>query len=344
MQSKKSQVSEQFNWIFAIVAGGIILIFFIFVIGQLKTTSEIKLSTKVLQNFDAILAGSSVTPNSLNVVDSSKLLKFDITCDTDGYSDLRILQSRAKSLDLSQKFIFSPSIVTGKKLYLYVLPISNPFIIGNAILLSGDNVLFVENLKSETDVHLDNLFKQFPDNISKQRSPIFDKNVLSFDKIVVLSKNPAPDLTDRDDLKGAKNLVKKEVLWIELSFSDVDAKHAKVYYKTDKEKVFRDPESINLPSNEFALFLAYSKNLDFYKCNLRKINLKVKILSKVFLEKVNLYEETVTNDQCLLDYDSATDVLNNIISATNVFSIEDEVEKLKEINHNLLLKSCPLIY
>ena len=344
MRCKRAQVSEQFNWLFAIVAGSIILIFFLFVIGQLKATSDIKLSTKVLQNFDAILAGSSVAPNSLNIIDSSKLLAFDISCDSDGYSDLRILKSRAKSLDLSQKFIYSPFVAEGSRLYLYVVPITNPFNIGNALLLTGDNVIFVEYLTQNSDLQLDEFFKLLPDNISKMRSVAFDKNLKSFDKIVIISKEDPVDFDNREAINGVKNLLKKDVTWIKVKFADKDVQHASVYTKSEKARKFSDAVELNVPSNDFALFLTFSKNPEFYKCNLRKINIKVKTISRIFLKKVQLLSSNVDSNDCKLDYAEAEDILNKIISSRDIFGISDQIEYLKEINHNLLLKSCPLIY
>lgn len=341
--SKKAQVADQFNWIFAIIAGGIILLFFLFVIAQVRATADAKLAVTVLNNFDAILTGASVTSNSLNIIDSTKLLEFDVSCESDGLSILNLEGSTAE-IDLSQRMLYSPYISTGQRLYLYVVPIERPFDLGNAMLLASDSILFAV-YNSDGIPGLDEFYDVLPENISKEKISQFTRDHKSYDKIVVYSTKAAPKMSGRsDEIYGADSLSKKEVVWIKLTFEDVEAKRAEVFYKSKKKSVFEYMGDTHLPSNEFAMFLGFSKDLEFYQCNFNKINSKLRVVSKIYLERVRILINTVTKANCASKYLDAEDILIRISESESSYGESDLVETLENINHGLLLNSCPLVY
>lgn len=343
MFSKKGQVTEQFNWVFAIIAGSIILLFFLFVIGQIKVSSDAKLAVTVLNNFDAILTGSSVTANSLNVIDSSKLLAFDISCEKDGFSELTLVGSNSR-ISLNQRLLYSPLTTSGQRFYLYVAPVERPFNLGNAMLLTGDNVLFAI-YNTDSSEGLNDIYSLFPENISAELVTMFTNNHKSYDKIVVLSDSRAPDFSNSyDSVHGEGILRKKNVMWIDLDFVGTRATVANVYEKEAKDKLLKPSGKVDLFSNEFALFLSFSKSLDFYKCNFNKINSKMRVVAKIYLERALMLSDTVTKAGCASKYRDAIDVLEEMIKSSSSYSESDLVDSLTEINHGLLLNSCPLVY
>lgn len=343
MRNKKGQVSDQFNWIFAIIIGGVILLFFLFVLGQVKDAADMKLAVTVLNNFDAILTGSAVTPNSLNLIDSTKLLEFEVSCDGDGLSELTI-DGFSKGIDLSQRVLFSPHVATGQRLYLYVLPIERPFDLGSAMFLTGDNVFF-GTYKSSESPGLDAIYDLLPNNISKEEVGFFNNDHKAFDKLIIFSDTDAPEMSNSyNNVEGQVNIKKKDVTWIKLKFNNDQAYMATVYKKGEKDDTFNPIGTVNIPSNEFALFLAFSKDINFYECNFNKINRKLKVVANIYLERVRYLLDDVTKTNCANKYLVAEEKLEQLISSDSGYSEDDLVDSLEEVNNGLLINSCPLVY
>jgi len=58
---KKGVIEVQFNWIFILIIGAIILFFFFSIVKTQKTVSEKKISTTVRRDIRAILTGAGVS-------------------------------------------------------------------------------------------------------------------------------------------------------------------------------------------------------------------------------------------------------------------------------------------
>jgi len=71
MHSKKGVVDIQFNWIFVLISGAILLIIFTGIIINQKDISQTSIDVLVLKNLNAVLAGSEVSTGTVNVFFSS---------------------------------------------------------------------------------------------------------------------------------------------------------------------------------------------------------------------------------------------------------------------------------
>ena len=59
----------QFNWIFVLVAGTAILLFFTVVVVKQKNVSEMSTKATVLKSIEAIIIGASVGTDTTNIID-----------------------------------------------------------------------------------------------------------------------------------------------------------------------------------------------------------------------------------------------------------------------------------
>ena len=86
--SKKGQLTLSFNWIFVMVAGAVILLFFVGLIVKQKDSSEQKLNFDVVNILESILVGSTVSEQTINTIDTSGIssmeLFFECELDSDG--------------------------------------------------------------------------------------------------------------------------------------------------------------------------------------------------------------------------------------------------------------------
>ena len=70
--NKKAMIEIQFHWIFILIVGAVILLFFATMIYRQKTVSETGISADVLVNLESIISGSMISTKTLNLLDIPK--------------------------------------------------------------------------------------------------------------------------------------------------------------------------------------------------------------------------------------------------------------------------------
>ncbi|PIN68547.1 hypothetical protein COV93_09025, partial [Candidatus Woesearchaeota archaeon CG11_big_fil_rev_8_21_14_0_20_43_8] len=78
---KRGVVDLQFNWIFVLIAGAVILAIFFAVANSLKQSSDDKIDLEVSTDLKSILIGAKVSTDSSNVI---PIPSSDITIEADG--------------------------------------------------------------------------------------------------------------------------------------------------------------------------------------------------------------------------------------------------------------------
>jgi hypothetical protein len=347
--SRKAQVSEQFNWIFVVIAGGVILLFFMFVIGNVTSAADLKVKATVITNFDAILTGAQVTPNALNIIESTKSFGFDVTCDQDGLSDLSITDSSV-SIPITNKLIYAPTTVQGEQILVYTVPIRKPFYVGNILLFTDPGTLFFLHATASDDAIMDRIAKTFPSNISLVRDVFFDESFKNYNHIVVVSTKSPPILNNGvDEYFGEQVLKRKSVTWIE-----VKGTTANVYSKKDKESIFdfSKRQTTTLHGEEFVSLLAFSKDAHFYDCNYAKLENSMRSIASVYATRslfmandvrANIDAGADLKEVCAGYYDTASNQFKLIAKSNTPYS-NPQIAILEDLNRQLLLASCPLVY
>lgn len=78
-----------FHWIYIIVAGAAILLFFIGFVTRQQGAAEQQLSLSVTQKLDGIFTGAALSEQTVNVIDVPQL-EFFFTCDDEGISEYQV--------------------------------------------------------------------------------------------------------------------------------------------------------------------------------------------------------------------------------------------------------------
>ncbi|MFT4326124.1 MAG: hypothetical protein ACMXYK_01345 [Candidatus Woesearchaeota archaeon] len=333
----KAQVTEQFNWLFALIAGGFILLFFLFVGIQLKSASDARIAATVLQNFDAILTGSAANPNTLTTLDVPRSLRFDITCDFDRTSELIIPNARTR-IDVSNKLVFTPKELRGNQLFAYVLPIKMPFYIGNAVLMTDSSTIFYAyNPQERPQIHT--IFDGIPDGIPKRMSPIFEQDILrAYDKVIFIIHED--DYSTLPDLNRNVRFIEDRGNIFEVSSSGyiLVAEESAVQSGTNQL-------NLNLFSDNFVsdllIFTLFSKNMEYFECTMAKIQDKAQFVGQIYEKRTAMLYDSVDSVACKDRYQAAQPLFREVARGT---STGLTLNNLENINNQLLLRSCPLIY
>ncbi len=139
---KKAQVEITFHWIYVLIAGAVILLFFIGIVVKQKATAEENLATDVVQILESIFTGAGVSEQTKNFIDTSSLVDYSLyfSC-ADGITEYGIpsLASVQNTVDT----IFAPSALQAPQLILWSLPYQFPFKVMNFLLVTASNIKYV---------------------------------------------------------------------------------------------------------------------------------------------------------------------------------------------------------
>lgn len=159
---KKGVVEVQFNWIFILIAGAIILLFFGYLVFQIKGTAEEKTSTTVLSNLEPILTGAGVSTGTLNIVKLPNA-EIEVSCERFAIGSLRSA--------IESEVIFAPRKIKGREMLTWALEWAVPFRVTNFLYLTSPNIIYVFVYDSGNEDLKKALFEdnnEFPEEINKQ--------------------------------------------------------------------------------------------------------------------------------------------------------------------------------
>jgi hypothetical protein len=191
---RKAVVEIQFNWIFILIAGALILFLFSSIILKQKTTADSTAQTTLLKDVTSIAIGSESTTG---ITKELALSKASITF---GCNTLRIGQ---KSQPLSQMVIFSPSTVQ-TPLIVHTREWSLPFRATNVVYLSspriryiliGDNTLARQVNKSMPEKFLIDVYKDYAAFSLAQLQEDDQLRIIVFGSALEVQVKNAPSLT-----------------------------------------------------------------------------------------------------------------------------------------------------
>ncbi len=133
--SKKAQLTLTFNWIYVLIAGGIILLFFVGIVVKQKSVSETQLQGDVVRILESILTGATVSEQTKNFIDTSGLRDFtlEFVCELDsggGFRDVFShygIQGTSATIETPIEIVFAPSEIKTTELIVWSMPYDLPF-------------------------------------------------------------------------------------------------------------------------------------------------------------------------------------------------------------------------
>ena len=353
-KNKKAAIEVSFNWIFVLIAGAVILLFFISMINTQRDKSNTNIALTVKTELKSIFTGAILSDSrQLNVDIPKTTIKFSCdfsTCDDfessnnpTCYSQYEIGETGINEQTLSE-IIFAPSEVSGKKLLTWTLAWNVPFYVTNFLFITGSNVkYYFVNEGNSLD-----LFNKLPDTLNKELIPL---NSLQYEqpkgndnfKIIFFETDPST-ITISSSIISAAHKSNINALRVVRS-----SKQLEFYEFNGYDFVIKD--SVNYLTETEVYAAIFSDSADFYKCNMQKAFNRFYILSKLLkYRSEKLYNLIPDDHRCKALYNPNTNGLNNIYENSVVFSnphiqqLTSELVFLSNANYHTLENSCQLIY
>lgn len=328
----RAQISVQFNWIFVIIIGGIILMFFLTVIKSQVKTADIELAGDILRSLDTIIKSSEQKPDSTNVIRIPNV-PLNFVCEP-GLSYYNI--GSGGQNDITYDIIFSQKRLSGKTLISWTQSWDVPFRIAIFQYLTTMNARFivVDNDESNEDSIAKELYYLLPGNISKeliqQNGEVKDFNydyykIIQFEGKKLFSGN----------VKAPANLVHTITIKTEKGLDS----HGTIIFE-------EEGETVDFVKKEALLGAIFSDDSEYYECTMDKAYERLDLLMKLNEKRVSALLEAKIDTECETYYQWANNYFNNIRNSGNdVKTIYDNSKSLKSDNENLIRgPDCPLIY
>ena len=334
----KKAFEIQFNWIFILVAGAAILLFFASVIVKQKNISETSTRATVLKSIDAIITGASVTIDTTKIenIPSSEI---DVGCNRVAIGSL--------SSDVSKQYqnliLFSPSSIKGSKFIWQTAAFSVPFRAINLLYIASPQVRYIIIGSSTLAIDIN---KSMPADLKKEfyQSIPSIKNENNYKIRLIVFENI--------DMSGInlKNLEKMPDLDVTAIKVNGDNEKGTINFYQKNGDSWMSKGSSSYIQKSSLIGAVYTDTLDAYQCNMQNVFSRLNLVTKIYADRTNELIKTTSQLSCRQFYSNALAELNKISAASssfnknNVDAIVDSAKSLANINNDAKTYSCPLLY
>lgn len=324
LKQKKAAVEIQFHWIYVMLVGAALMIFFGMAIYQQQKFSKEKRERELLNSLESAMR----TVHSHGGLSE----KIEIRTNLKRYCDTNSLAIGAAAKQGSADPIFSPQKLAGTSLMLGTVEWNVGFRASNFLLMTTDEehfIIWYDDQNPESKALFEKIKKVWPEKIPYAVNQLGTSAKKT--RILVLNTNTEPP---------AANAIKLKVTASSLD----DFEKGQLHFGSSQL------DYVGLASIFGALF---SDTQSDYGCSMGNAYERLALVGEVYKAKA----ATLQSDPRLVNckdkndrnyYQSATLALTEIINFAenkDAPSIYDQAQnQLKPINIDLLKKSCPVIY
>jgi hypothetical protein len=352
---KKGQIEIQFNWMFVLIAGGLILVFFTKLVLDIKNNSDQKIALVVMNDLETIATGAGVSKGTAQMLDKPNYdiivdCGYDLSCDC----NYKIGVNNKPFMD---KRIFAPKRIVGEKMIAWTLDWSAPFRVNNYLLLTSPDVFYFL-VVNHTNPNSKALMKKFNDTLPSQ----LEYEFINITDVSTIENYNYPMvgliyLHTNINLSAAKvfeewRLSHEEVKAVVLNIDDpseFDQGNIQLYETTKNYEFVKDGSKMDFIGDESMFAAMFAGNFQNYACNVMESFERLEKVAMIYKQRAD--DLNCTGGENLLD--DSEDILGNMIDEAkeikkNVsYNYNDFYEhqfNLSSQNIQLQIKSCTTIY
>jgi len=372
MSKKRGVIEVQFNWIFILIIGGLILVFFLGVVRTQKKVAETKISVTISTDLRAILSGVEVSTQTASLID---IPKTEIEYDCLGYSVGGVAGMRPIAS-------FSPNIIKGNNLLSWTLPWSVPYRVMNFIYLTSPEVryIIVDDDDADPGSLANELNESLPENyviedgqekllmnkelitisdwVSNRDTEIIDKNhykvrliFFGTDLLDALNKDTPNELAQLGEDLTAISVLPSPGLGL-------DGHGEITFYKQGSLDEFEEDSTTYYLGKASLIAAIFAEDIESYNCNMQRAFKKFGFITDIYLKRTielkDYYYYESINPSCESTYSSAkpkledikdkTVILSEELNPTDIENIYNEISSIVNENDKAQKLSCPEIY
>lgn len=328
----KKAFEIQFFWIFVMLAGGLILLFFFSLSHRYKTVSEEKLAFSISDLLDTIITEVIQSPDT--VPNPIPIPKYGVgfSCSDVCACDMKI--GRVSYPITSDKLVFAPGLLKDLDLILWSKPFKMPFRVGNFLYITNKKVLYVfVKDDSVASAFFEDLRKSVEDKVESvfvsNANEVFESGYLYY-RFVFVGQEPG----SIDDSFASHEDVSA------VYFSDGRAfDSVKFYKKQDGVAAFEPdasaPDVFYLFSENLPLSLAavFADDHQMFSCNVKEVFKRLSVIADLHAQRIDQIKPLLKGElsKCTTVLGALPD-LNQIKSESQKLSeVFDKPESLEKI-------------
>jgi len=283
MISKKAQVEVQFNWIFILIAGAVLLGFFFLMISSQSNTNETKISATLTRTFKTIVDATAQKSGTLKEYSFASNLNIEFQCkENSGLYNYKL--NDVKVADIKYDVIFAPESMIGRNIYTWTreweLPDEQGFSVTTFLYMTNKLQGFI--FVNDSSNGFKTIYNNFPKNISQHTTTINDNHELTntfselnYNKYKFIVFNDSyfysSDGTTKKSISLPNNLVNRFSAIIISPDNDQDVfKKGKVCYCNSQSTCNAPIDCVNYLGSASLYGAIFSDNGDYYKCTMNK--------------------------------------------------------------------------
>ena len=193
---KRGAIEVQFNWVFVLIVGALILIFFINISNAQRKNADQTLAFDLLSKVDLIMSGALAIPKTGQIFDMPNI-DFNLECGR--------ISTSGVSRQFPDRIVFGPDLIKGKRLVIWSQDWTVPYKVSNFLYMTTSGVRYIIVSANPTDTDAVNFRNALPDNITKEISTLSpailtDKNnykikLIFLDTVYPLTQSDIQSLT-----------------------------------------------------------------------------------------------------------------------------------------------------
>jgi hypothetical protein len=357
MMRGRKAIEVQFNWIFILIAGAIILAFFLTVYTKYRESKNNEIAFDALTNIRATLTSAQTSTDTAKIIDIPEVpLQFKCfsdTCTEEGCESFLEFRGTGIREQTAVDVVFAPDEIESNKLLTWTLAWEEPFKVADFLFLSNPKVRYV---------------LVYNDKISGSKElALRINNSLSDNKFI---NTIVVNASNADDIRDENDYLVKFVFFFDPASSIVTI-HPSLVNKGNWDVIFiygderfgqvKFSETVgNLkkpdPTKEYPYLGApmligaiFSESADFYKCNIEKAYRRHLMVNLLYMKRTELlYNEFAGDLECEYYYDqNLIDEfigLNESIITRDLISATSRIGAISDLNGKVLYKDCPRVY
>lgn len=284
---RRAQIDVTFNWIYVLIAGTVILLFFIGLAVKHQQSSEQQLSGDLIRTMQSIFTAASVSEKTKNAIDISGLQDYTLyfRCQ-EGASEYGIKENQQTKQDSIQP-IFSPAEIKGSQLNLWSLPYKLPFKVIDFLFITSEstqyfllgNDPFIAEFLNETQQEEGTSFYVNADQIQSLDEITSEKNfqirIVYFTGVLIRENLPVPS--------AVRDMADDKVTAVSFNTPftiEYYQKQGSLWKKTSSTSI----KIISLGGQRDAAKYAaiFAANQEMYQCNMEKAFQRLKLLNEIY--------------------------------------------------------------
>lgn len=348
---KKAVIEVQFNWIFVLIVGALILAFFLGIVLKQKELSQGKLGVRLAADLETITTGAEVSKGTAQPI---RVPGLGIHFDSEGC--LRRYTIGGGTKQYKEKIIFAPSRIEGTEVLAWTLDWNLPYRITNFLYLTSPFMRYIL-VAAAFDDFAANINNTLPDRVYKE--VISDPTAVQDQNNYKVRLIFFPTYTGQIIVPNSLEYMKNEDVTA-LSITASDPQHTTVEFYEKSGTNFQHVGTVDTAQLESLYGAIFTDDYEMYYCNLREAFRKMYLVTTVIHNRTNmLYNEVSLSSGCIDEYAFALTSLDTLyaesqglysefpggLSGTRIDTVLDEAfVNLEQYNKNLQLQSCPEMY